>query len=330
MASYIARRKFLATLGGVTVWPLAARAQQPAMPVIGFLDPRSLEPIASLVAAFRNGLSETGYVEGRNVAIEYRWADGEVDRLPDLAADLVRRRVAVIATPGGVAATLVAKAATATIPIVFMSSGDPVQSGLAMSLSRPGGNTTGVNFMTGEIAAKQVGLMHELIPQAERLAVLVNPKNPNAESLTRDVQAAALAIGHQIEILAATTNLDIDAAFSSLMQTRVDALLVSPDPLFTARRAQLVILAAYHHLPAVYFDRVFSDIGGLMSYGANLAEQYRQVGIYVGRILKGEKAADLPVLRPTKFEFVINLQTARTLGLTVPATLLALADEVIE
>jgi putative tryptophan/tyrosine transport system substrate-binding protein len=325
------RRDFITLLGSAAVaWPLAARAQQPAMPVIGFLDPESLEPTAPLVAAFRNGLSETGHVEGRNVAIEFRWAYNDRDRLPDLAADLVRRRVTVIATPGGIAATLVAKAATATIPIVFMVSGDPVQAGLAMSLSRPGGNTTGVSFMTGEIAAKQLGLMHELIPRAERFAVLVNPKNPNAEPLTRDVQAAALAIGRQIEVLAATTNRDIDAAFSSLAQKRADALLVSPDPLFTARRAQLVILATHHRLPAVYFDRVLTDIGGLMSYGANLAEQYRQVGVYVGRILKGEKSADLPVIRPTKLEFVINLQTARTLGIDVPPTLLATADEVIE
>jgi ABC-type uncharacterized transport system substrate-binding protein len=330
MTAKMKRRQFITLLGGAAAWPLPARAQQPAMPVIGFLDPESLEPTAPLVAAFRNGLSETGYVEGRNVAIEFRWAYNDRDRLPDLAADLVRRRVTVIATPGGIAATLVAKAATATIPIVFMVSGDPVQAGLAMSLSRPGGNTTGVSFMTGEIAAKQLGLMHELIPKAERFAVLVNPKNPNAEPLTRDVQAAASAIGRQIEVLAASTNRDIDTVFSSLMQKRPDGLLVSPDPLFTARRAQLLILATHHRLPAVYFDRVLTDIGGLMSYGANLAEQYRQVGIYVGRILKGEKPADLPVIRPTKFEFVINLQTARTLGLTVPATLLATADEVIE
>lgn len=325
------RREFVTLLGGAAAaWPLAARAQEAAMPVIGFLDPQSLEPTAPLVAAFRNGLSETGYVEGRNVAIEFRWAYNDRDRLPDLAADLVRRRVMVIATPGGIAATLVAKAATKTIPIVFMASGDPVQSGLAASLSRPGGNTTGVSFMTGEIAAKQLGLMHELIPQAERFAVLVNPKNPNAEPVTQDVQAAALAIGCQVEVLAASTNRDIDTSFSSVAQKRADALLVSPDPLFTARRAQLVILATYHRLPAVYFDRMLADIGGLMSYGANLAEQYRQVGVYVGRILKGEKPADLPVIRPTKLEFVINLQTARTLGIEVPPTLLALANEVIE
>jgi putative ABC transport system substrate-binding protein len=325
------RREFITLLGGAAVvWPLSARSQQPAMPVIGFLDPESLEPTAHLVAAFRTGLSEIGYIEGRNVTIEFRWAYNDRDRLPDLATDLVRRRVTVIATPGGIAATLVAKAATATIPIVFMASGDPVQAGLAMSLSRPGGNTTGVSFMTGEIAAKQVGLMHELIPHFGRLAVLVNPKNPSAEPLTRDVQAAALTIGCQIEVFAANSNRDIDTVFPSLVQKRADGLLVSPDPLFTARRAQLLILATHHRLPAVYFDRVFTDIGGLMSYGANLAEQYRQVGIYVGRILKGERPSDLPVIRPTKFEFVINLQTARTLGLTVPATLLATADEVIE
>jgi putative ABC transport system substrate-binding protein len=300
------------------------------MPVIGFLDPESLEPTAHLVAAFRNGLSETGYVEGHNVAIEFRWAHNDRDRLPDLAADLVRRRVAAIATPGGIAAALAAKAATSTIPIVFMASGDPVQAGLTTSLSKPGGNTTGVSFMTGEIAAKQLGLMHELMPQAERFAVLVNPKNPNTESLTRDIQAAASAIGRQIEVFPASTNHDIDTAFARLMQQKADGLLVGADPLFTARRAQLVILATHHRLPTVYFDRVLTDIGGLMSYGANLADQYRRVGIYVGRILKGEKPADLPVIRPTRFEFVINLQTARTLGLTVPPTLLATADEVIE
>jgi ABC-type uncharacterized transport system substrate-binding protein len=325
------RREFITLLGGAAVtWPLAAGAQQAAMPVIGFLDPESLEPTAPLVAAFRNGLSETGHVEGRNVAIEFRWAYNDRDRLPELAADLVRRRVAVITTPGGIAAALAAKAATSTIPIVFMAAGDPVQAGLAMSLSQPGGNATGISFMTGEIAAKQLGLMYELMPQAGRFAVLVNPKNPNTESLTRDVQTAASAIGRQIDVLAASTNRDIDTVFPSLMQKRPDGLLVGADPLFTARRAQLVILATHHHLPTVYFDRVLTDIGGLMSYGANLAEQYRQVGIYVGRILKGEKPADLPVIRPTKFEFVINLQTARTLGLTVPPTLLATADEVIE
>jgi putative tryptophan/tyrosine transport system substrate-binding protein len=325
------RRDFITLIGGAAVaWPLASRAQQPTMPVIGFLDPESLEPTAPLVAAFRNGLSETGYVEGRNVAIEFRWAYNDRDRLPELAVDLVRRRVTVITTPGGIAAALAAKAATSTIPLVFMAAGDPVQAGLVMSLSRPGGNTTGVSFMTGEIAAKQLGLMHELIPQAERFAVLVNPKNPHAEPWIRDVQAAALAIGGKIEVFTASTNSDIDAAFSTFMQKTPDGLLIGADPMFTARRAQLVILATHHHLPTIYFDRVLTDIGGLMSYGANLAEQYRQVGIYVGRILNGEKPADLPVIRPTKFEFVINLQTARTLGLSVPATLLALADEVIE
>jgi putative tryptophan/tyrosine transport system substrate-binding protein len=231
------RREFIALLGGAAAWPLVAEAQQPAMPVIGFLDPESLEPTAPLVAAFRNGLSETGHVEGRNVAIEFRWAYNDRDRLPELAADLVRRRVAVITTPGGIAAALAAKAATSTIPIVFMAAGDPVQAGLAMSLSQPGGNATGISFMTGEIAAKQLGLMHELMPQAGRFAVLVNPKNPNTESLTRDVQTAASAIGRQIDVLAASTNRDIDTVFPSLMQKRPDGLLVGADPLFTARRA---------------------------------------------------------------------------------------------
>jgi len=252
------------------------------------------------------------------------------DRLPDLAADLVRRQVAVIVTPGGIAATLAAKAATASIPIVFLASGDPVQTGLATSLSRPGGNTTGVSFMTGEIAAKQLGLMHELMPQAARFAVLVNSKNPNAEPLIRDVQAAASAISCRIEAVSASTNPEIDTAIASVAQKRADGLLVGPDPLFTARRAQILVLATHHRLPAGYFDRVFTDIGGLMSYGTDLVEQYRQVGVYAGRILKGEKPADMPVIRPTKFEFVINLQTARTLSIMVPPTLLAIADEVIE
>jgi putative ABC transport system substrate-binding protein len=325
------RRTFITLLGGAAAsWPLAARAQQPAMPVIGFLDPTSQEPTERLVAAFRKGLSDTGFVEGRNMEIEFRWAQNEFDRLPEMAADLVRRRVAVIATPGGAKAALAAKAATATIPIVFMAAGDPVQAGLAASLNRPGGNATGVSFMSGELEAKRLGLLHDLIPGAVRFAVLVNPNNPNAELLTRDVEAAALAIGRQIEVLTASTNRDIDTVFASLMQRRVDALLVSADPLFTARRVQLLTLATHHRLPAVYFDRVFTDIGGLMSYGANLADQYRQVGIYAGRILKGEKPSDLPILRPTKFEFVINLPTARALGLDVPATVLVRADEVIE
>jgi putative ABC transport system substrate-binding protein len=325
------RRDFITLLTGTAAaWPVAARAQQPAIPVIGFLDPESLEPTAPLVGAFRNGLNETGYVEGRNVAIEFRWAFNDRDRLPDLAADLARRRVAVITTPGGIVAALAAKTATSTIPIIFMAAGDPVQAGLVTSLGRPGGNMTGVSFMTGEIAAKQLGLMHELMPQAGRFAVLVNPNNPNTESLTRDVQAAASVIGRQIEVFSASTNHDIDTVFSSLMQKSADGLLVGADPLFTARRVQLVILATRHRLPTIYFDRVVTDIGGLMSYGANLAEQYRQVGIYTGRVLKGEKPADLPVIRPTRFEFVINQQTARTLGLTVPLTLLATADEVIE
>jgi putative tryptophan/tyrosine transport system substrate-binding protein len=309
---------------------VAFAEQRAKVPTIGFLGPASASAMKSWATAFAHRLAELGWNEGRNIAIEYRWAHNDRGLLPDLAADLVRRRVTVITTPGGIAAALAAKAATSTIPIVFMAAGDPVQAGLATSLSRPGGNTIGVSFMTGEIAAKQLGLMHELMPQAERFVVLVNPNNPNAESLSRDVQTAAAAIGGLIEVFAASANRDIDTVFSSLLQKKVDALLVGADPLFTARRAQLVILATHHHLPTIYFDRVLTDIGGLMSYGANLAEQYRQVGVYVGRILMGEKPADLPVIRPTKFEFVLNLQTARTLGLTVPPTLLATADEVIE
>jgi putative ABC transport system substrate-binding protein len=321
------RRDFIVGLGAAG-WPLVARAQQ-RVPAIGFLDLQSLEPTAHLVAGFRKGLSEIGYIEGRNVEIEFRWAHNDPDRLPEFAADLVRRRVNIIATPGGVTATRAAMAATASIPIVFMYSGDPVQAGLVRSLNRPGRNT-GVSFMTGEIAAKQLGLMRELLPQAQRFAALVNPINPIAEPLIADVRTVAAAIKSQIEVFSASTNDDIDRIFASLAQNNIDALLISPDLMFTARRMQLVTLASHHRVPTGYFDRVFAEIGGLMSYGANIAEQYRQVGVYVGRVLKGERPDDLPVIRPTKFELVMNLQTARALGLTVPASLLALADEVIE
>jgi ABC-type uncharacterized transport system substrate-binding protein len=325
------RREFITLLGGtVAAWPRAARAQQPAIPVVGYLYPGSPEANANRVAAFRKGLSEVGYVEGQNVVIEYRWAHSEYDRLPELAADLVRRRVVMIAAIGGINGALAAKAATTTIPIFFGIGANPVQTGLVASLNRPGGNVTGVTGMSTEVVAKRFGLLHDLMPVAARFAVLVNPKDPNAESVISDVRVAASTVGRQIEVFFASTNREIDAAFASLVQKRIDALLVPPVPLFVDRRVQIVTLAVLHRLPAIYSRREHTDIGGLMSYGANIAEQNRQVGIYAGRILKGEKPADLPVMQPTKFEFVINLQTARTLGIELPPTLLALADEVIE
>jgi ABC-type uncharacterized transport system substrate-binding protein len=324
------RRDVITLLGGAAATcPMAARAQQPAMPVVGYLYSGSPEPTAHLVAAFRKGLSETGYVEGQNVTIEFRWTHNNENQLPDLAADLVRRRVAVIAAPGSVAAGLAAKAATATIPIVF-SGGDPIQTGLVASLNRPGGNVTGINSMNSELMAKRLGLLHELIPEAARFAALVNPNNLTTETMIMDARAAAAAIGRPIEIFAASTNRDIDAAFASLMQKGADALAIAPDPLFNNRRVQLQSLAMRHAVPSIYSHRDFTDAGGLMSYGSNYTDLFRQTGIYVGRILRGEKPADLPVTRPTKFEFVINLQTARTLGIEIPPTLLALADEVIE
>jgi putative tryptophan/tyrosine transport system substrate-binding protein len=325
------RREVMTLIGGAATWPLAARAQQTVMPVVGYLDAGSPEANRNGLPAFRKGLSETGYVEGQNVAIEYRWAEGQYDRLPDLATDLVRRRVAVIVTPLSAAATFAAKAATTTIPIVFSTGIDPVQAGLVLTLNRPGGNVTGFVTMNNEIGAKRLQLSHELIPAAARFAVLINPTTPLvAEPVTKDLQAAASAIGRPIEILSAGTNRDIDAAFANLVQKRVDALLVGPDLFFSTRRAQILTLAARHAVPTIYSGREFAEAGGLMSYGPNQSDPYRYAGIYTGRILKGEKPADLPVARPTKFEFVINLQTARILGIEVPATLIAQADEVIE
>ena len=325
------RRQFISLLGSAAAaWPLAARAQQAALPVVGFVYPSVPELSAGIVAAFRKGLNETGFVEGRNVTIEFRFGYNDIAQLPKLAADLVDRRVAVIATPGSTPSALAAKAATATIPIVFGIGPDPVEIGLVASLNRPGGNITGITSMNAELGAKRLGLLHELLPSAVRFAVLVNPNNRNAEPLTRDAQATASAIGREIEIFAASSAREIDAAFVSLLQKRADALLVSPDPLFDSRRVQLVTLATHHRLPTIYSFRENVEIGGLMSYGSSATERDRQVGIYAGRILKGEKPADLPVIRADKFEFVINLQTARVLGLDVSPTLLALADEVIE
>ncbi len=300
------------------------------MPVIGYLGAGSPERSAFGLAAFRKGLTEAGYVEGRNVAIEYRYALNDSNRLPALATDLVRRRVALIATIGSTGATLAAKAATASIPIVFSSGQDPVHAGLVVSLNRPGGNVTGASSMSADLGAKRLGLLHELVPNAAHFALLVNPNSPNAEVSTRDAQAAASAIGRQIEVLAAGNNDEIDTAIASSVLKRVDALLVSPDILFTNRRVQLVTQAMRHALPAIYPFRAIAEAGGLMSYGSSGSDGPRQAGIYAGRILKGERPADLPVQRATKFEFIINLQTAKVLGMTVPPTLLAQADEVIE
>jgi putative ABC transport system substrate-binding protein len=325
------RREFVAALGGFAVpWPLAARAQQPAMPVVGYLYGGSPESSVQRVAAFRKGLSETGYIEGENVAIEFRWANDRTDRLPELATDLVRRKVAVIATPGSSQAALAVKAATTTIPIVFAIGSDPVREGLIASLARPGGNVTGVAWLTEELGAKRLGLLHELLPKAMRVALLVNPNNPLTAPFVKDVQIAAPSVGVQIDVFSATNNREIDSAFASLAQKRADALLLGGDALFNDRRVQITTLAVRHAVTTMYVSRDYTEAGGLISYGTDIAGMIRLAGVYTGRILKGEKPADLPVMQASKFELVINLQTAKTTGIEIPPTLLARADEVIE
>ena len=326
----IRRRKFMSLLAGAATWPLAARAQQAAMPVIGFIRTTTPDDSVKLVEAFRRGLGEVGYVEGRNVVIEYRYAQGQIDRLPALAADLVARRVAVLAATGGTVSARAAKAATTTIPVVFTTGDDPIKTGLVASLSRPGGNLTGVSVFGARLGAKRLALLHELIPAADTVAILLNPKNPDSEDEAKDVQEAARALGIQILVLNAGTENEIDAAFKKLVEQRVGALMLGADTFFTSQRARIATLSTYLRIPTADSVREFPEAGGLASYGASLAGIYRQAGIYVGRILKGDKPADLPVQLPTAFEFVINLKTAKTLGLEVPPSLSARADEVIE
>ena len=323
------RRSFVTLLGGAVAWPLAVRAQQPAMPVIGYLHAGSPGPFVPLMAVFRQSLAEAGYVEARDVAIEYRWAEGQYDRLPAMAAELVRRRVAVIvASP--IPAAVAAKSATTTIPIVFYVGGDPVQLGLVASLNRPGGNATGVNYFVAELGSKQLELLHELLPTAVRVGLMVNPTNENVEGSTKDVTAAAATMGLQIDIVQASDSREIEAAFATLVRNRADALVIGADPFLTSRRLQLATLATRHAIPAVTGNREFVEAGGLMSYGTSLTEAQRQLGAYTGRILKGAKPNQLPVAQSIKFELVINLPTARAIGLEIPPNLLARADEVIE
>jgi putative tryptophan/tyrosine transport system substrate-binding protein len=324
------RREFIAGLAGGAAWPVVARAQQLALPVVGFVHPGSVDASAGSVAAFRKGLSETGYVEGQNVTVEYHWLEGQYDRLPALMADLIRHQVDVITTPASNPVSIAAKAATVTIPIVFGVAEDPVKLGLVASLARPGGNATGFNAFYRELVTKRLELLHQLVPKALRVAVLVNPANRANENVLREAQEAARSIGLQIRILNATTIGEIDAAFSTLVREGSDALFVAPDAFFVSRRVQFAALAARGRIPAAYTTRDDVAAGGLMSYGTDLADMFRQTGVYTGRILKGAKPADLPVVQATKFEFVINLGTARELGIEVPPTLLALTDEVIQ
>jgi putative tryptophan/tyrosine transport system substrate-binding protein len=327
------RREFIMLLGGAAVapsllWPLATRAQQQAMPVVGILGISAPETIGDRLRAFRLGLKEVGYIDGENLAIDYRWTENQFDRLPELAADLVRRRVAVITTVAG--ASLAAKLATTSIPIVFVATEDPVRLGLVASLARPGGNLTGINIFSAELVAKRLELVRELLPSAARIAALISPAGPSSEATLRDIEPAADALGLRVQVLNASTPREIDAAFATLVRERLDALFLGADPFCTSRRVQLANLAARHGVPMISATREVPEAGGLISYGANIADGWRQVGVYVGRILRGTKPADLPVVQSTKFELVINAQTARILGLDVPAALLARADEVIE
>jgi putative ABC transport system substrate-binding protein len=324
----VKRREFITLFGGAAAWPLAARAQQAAMPVIGFLDGQSFD--LHLMTAFRQALKDAGYVEGRNVAIYFRSADGQTDRLVTLAGDIIGRRVAVIVTTGGGAAALAAYAATTTIPIVFVAGVDPVTSGLVMSLNRPGSNATGVYIFQQVLEGKRLGLLRELVPSVASIAVLLNPTNANFQTQLRGVQDSARDLGQQVSILSANTEREIDVAFATVAQSGARALLVGSDPFFSSEREQVVALAARHAIPAIYEGREFATAGGLASYGASLADAYRQAALYAGRILKGEKPADLPIVQPTKFEFVINLKTAKTLGLDVSPGLVASADEIVE
>jgi putative ABC transport system substrate-binding protein len=325
------RREFLRVFGGVAAaWPLAARAQQATMPVIGFIHSASPSYFAQFAGAFRDGLKEAGYVEHQNIAIEYRWAEGRYDRLPALVNELIERQVAVIFAAGGTDPAKAAKAATTAIPIVFISAADPVKTGLVASLSRPGGNVTGVSLLASAIDAKKLGLLRELVPAASAIGLLINPKYPAAKSQSGEVQEAAKSLGVKSIVLSASTEGEIDMAFASLVQQGTSALLVGTDPFFNSRREQFAAMAARYSIPVIYPQREYVTVGGLISYGPHFADGYRQAGVYVGRILAGEKPANLPVMQPTKFEMVINLKTAKALGLSVPPTLLALADEVIE
>jgi ABC-type uncharacterized transport system substrate-binding protein len=325
------RREFIAGFGGSVAWPMVARAQQAAMPVVAFVSGGSANTLRDYAAAFRKGLGDTGYVDGRNVTVEYHWLEGQYDLLPALMADLVRRQVAVIATPGSAPASLAAKAATTTIPIVFSVGEDPVQLGLVASIARPGGNATGINFFTAEVVAKRLRLLHDMVPNAVRIAVLVNPTNAStAEPTLRDAREAAPTIGLQIQVLNAATIGEIDATFATLARQQLDAIFVAPDAFFTSRAVQFATLTASERIPAAYANRDIVAAGGLMSYGTDIADTFRQVGVYACTILKGAKPADLPVLQSTKFEFVINLKTAKALGLTIPVDVLSIADEVIE